>query len=509
MGRLFKEFASFSVFTLIARIFGFLRDVVIAYKVGAGAASDIFFVALKFPNFFRRVFAEGALTQSFVPIYSGLLEKNKEKAQSFSASVLFFLGLVTLILTIIVQIFTVPIMSFFAPGFLDDPVKFFAVVEATRITFPYLIFISIVSLYSAMLYSHRLFSAGAIVPIIFNLGLIFGILFFAGAGDNYSVTMSYSLLIAGLLQLVFILLFILKRRIFILPKMKVSSEFKDFIKRLLPAALAASVVQLNVWVDTIFASQIPNSISYLYYSDRLVQLPMALIGTSLAIVLLPKISRELTRGNIGETLATTEKAILVALFFGAPASFALFILADDVIQILFMRGAFTLTEVFACSEAMKILVFSMPAYILLKIILTHFHARGDMKTPMYVSLIAVLINIIFNYILVKKYSYLGIAKATVISAWVNYLLLLVIALRRDYFRFSFELVMQIIKFACATLIMSIITLKLSDFFYPQIQEADFMSALYLSLVIIVALISYFSASFILLGKKQLRQLISF
>lgn len=511
MGKFIKEFASFSFFTLISRIFGFVRDIAIAYKMGAGSGSDIFFVALKLPNFFRRIFAEGALSQAFVPIYSKELDKDKSRAHKFASEVLFFIALSTFILTILVELFTPQIISLFAPGFASDPQKFLEVVQAARITFPYLFFISLVSFYSGMLYSHGVFAPGAVVPVIFNLGLIIGILFFSSSLSDPSITLSVSLLISGFVQLLFILLFVFNKRIFVLPRLYSGSkeQTSQFFKRLLPAAFAASIVQINVWVDMIFASYIPNSVSYLYYAERLVQLPLALIGTALGIVLLPRISKLLANHKDKETVITTERAILMGLLFAIPASMALFILSDDIFIALFMRGEFTLNDVHSCSRAMKILIFGMPAYVMIKITMPHFHARGDMKTPMFIAIAGVCINVLLNYFLMQKYSYAGIAIATAISAWFNYVTFYIVLKRKSFIFFSANFLLNLIKIGVAALFMSYVCLILSKYWSDSISIGGISAIAYLGAVISIALISYFSLCTILLGREQLKSFLKF
>ncbi|MBT4878677.1 MAG: murein biosynthesis integral membrane protein MurJ [Alphaproteobacteria bacterium] len=466
----FKAAFNISFFTLISRITGFIRDIIIAYKLGAGPVSDILFIALKIPNFFRRTFAEGAFSQSFVPTYAKIMVgQNFSEANKFANHIFFFFIIILTCLIIIFEVFMPNILMVFAPGFSDVPEKFQQTIDLCRVTFPYIIFISIVSLINGVLNSYKIFIPGSIMPIIYNFMLIISLYIFYDLTYNHAYSIAYGLLLTGVIQVISIYLIALRKNIKLLPKFDPSlkKESKKFLFILLPAILAASIIQLNSMADTIIATLIPNAVSYLYYSDRLIQLPLSLLGIALSTAMLPTMSQEIKKNNFREAQNIMNKAINIGLFFALPAMIGLFLLCEEIVFTLFTRGEFNEVTAYATANLIQIYSIAIPAFILIKILMTEFYARRNMKTPIKISFFILLLNISLNLILIKFYSFLGIAIATVISSWLNVLFLLILIIKKDYNsfkKFNFSILLKILlNSICLILLILIAKQYIADF----------------------------------------------
>lgn len=418
---LFRSAAVIGFFTLLSRILGFLRDICIAAFVGANAMTDAFFVSFKIPNFMRRLFAEGAFNSAFVPLYASTLEgEGKERAQQLASQTLSVLLASLLALTVIVEIFMPEILLLFAPGFVDEPDKFALTTTLTRITFPYIVFISVVSLLGGILNSIEKFAAVASAPILLNIALITAIVGFRDAFPTPAHALSTGVLVAGFLQLVWLWIFC--RAAGFLPRLhwpKLTKEVKKLLVIMAPAALGAGVAQVNLLVDMIIASTVPEGVSYLYYADRINQLPLGVIGVGVGTALLPMLSRQLRAGNKDQALETQNRAIELVLLFALPASAAFLVIAQPLITTLFEHGAFSAAATSATYPALIAYGTGLPAFVLVKVLAPGFFANHDTKTPFIIASICMVLNLVLNLALVGPLQHVGLAIATSIASWVN------------------------------------------------------------------------------------------
>ncbi len=497
---LLKSVANISFFTLISRITGFIRDIIIAAKLGTGPSSDILFIALKIPNFFRRIFAEGAFSQAFIPLFSELLvSKNDQQALAFARHIFYYFLCALIIFVLGFELFTPQIMYIFAPGFTQIPEQYAALISLARITFPYIALISIVTLINGVLNSYKIFIPGSIMPIIYNIGLICAIFTLTNLTGDVTKALAWGLILAGIIQLLIMLAILRSKKIKLFPQknQQQSAQFKKFTKIIIPAIFAAGIIQLNSWIDTIIATLIPNAVSYIYYSERIVQLPLAIIGISLSVAILPDLSKKIKKQDVKASHKLFTDSINLGLFFALPAALGLFFLADEIIATLFARGAFDQNSTLASAAMLKIYAFAVPAYILNKIMLTNFYAHQDTKTPVKIAAIILLINLILNLILIQIFSYLGIAIATLIASWCNILLLYLLLNKKSYFKatehFPFKTLGKILfNNLIFAALLYVTSLMFSDFLtYPNIKQI-----ILLCLIISSALICYLISNFI-------------
>ena len=430
--KLIKPFLTISGFTFISKILGFVRDILIAAFVGAGIIADVFFVAFKLPNFFRRLFAEGAFSAAFIPIFSSILKTNgRSKAIQFASEVLSLLFFILFIIIIIFEFLMPLVVYFLAPGFAQDPIKLNLLVELSRITFPYLFFISLVSLYTGVLNSFNKFAAGSAAPIFLNLTFIVFILCFEEMFKTKGHMLSWAVFFAGLIQLIFLVFMIFKNDLqifFVRPKY--SKYIKKLFKLVIPGAIGAGVIQINLLVDVILASFLKTgSISYLYYAERINQLPIALIGVALGTALLPTLSKQISKNEKKKAFYTQNRAIEFSLILAIPASIAIFIIAAPIISSFFERGEFSVTDKILSAKALQAFAIGIPAYVLVKILTPIFFSRQNTVTPVKIAIFCVLINFLFNIILMQFYQHVGIAIATAISSWLNCILLFYVLLK--------------------------------------------------------------------------------
>jgi putative peptidoglycan lipid II flippase len=408
--------------TLLSRLAGFLRDVLLAAILGAGPAADAFFVAFKFPNLFRRLFAEGAFAAAFVPTYSGLLvTAGRDAARRFAEDSLAVLLVVLFALVAAVEILMPYAMMGLAPGFLSDPEKFAFAVELARITFPYLLFISLVALMGAVLNANDRFAAPAAAPIILNLVLIAAILSWGRFAGSPAEGLAWGVAAAGILQFFWVGLALARDGHGLsLRWPRLSPDVRKLLRLMLPVALGAGVYQINVLVDVVIGSLLTSgAISYLYYADRVAQLPLGVIGIAVATALLPLLSRQIRAGDEAAALDSQNRSLEFALLLTVPAACALVAAAQPVISVLFGRGAFGPESQEATGLVLAAYALGLPAHVLVKVLATGYFAREDTKTPVLVAVVALVVNVVLNLALMGPLAYVGIALATSASAWVN------------------------------------------------------------------------------------------
>jgi len=418
---LVKSTATIGFFTLISRITGFLRDVLMANALGASFLSDAFFVAFKLPNFFRRLFAEGAFNAAFVPSFASILTgEGREQARQFASEVLSVLLVILLLLNAIFIVFMPWITPIFAPGFTDDPAKFHLTVVLSQICFPYILFISLVSLLAGMLNSINRFAAPAANPILLNICMIFGLLYISDYTETPAHAQAIAVFIAGIVQLLW-LVAICKRHD-MLPSLlvpRMTARLKTMLKLMAPAALGSGVQQLNLLVDVIIASSIPEAVSYLYYADRITELPIGMIGVAVGTALLPMLSRHVREGAVDKVRDMMNRGIEITLLFGLPATIACLVIAEPIINVLYQHGAFTPDDATATSGALMAFAAGLPAFLAVKVFAPGFYANHDTKTPFRIAMVCVLINLVLNLILIHPFKHVGMAMATTAASWVN------------------------------------------------------------------------------------------
>lgn len=451
---LVRAFATVSGLTAVSRVLGYGRDVLIAAALGAGVTSDAFFVAFKLPNFFRRLFAEGAFAAAFVPVFARRLEgEGREEARRLADQTLAVLAAVLLVLVLIVEIAMPVLISVMAPGFVDDPGKFALTVELTRITFPYLLMISLVALFGGMLTSAGRFAAFAAAPILLNLALI-GAALVARASPDLGAghALAWGVSLGGVAQL--LLLIVALRRAGMMPRL-VLPRLTPGVKKILvlfgPAAFGAGIVQINLLVDQFIASFLPTgAISYLYYADRINQLPLGVIGIAVGTALLPLLSRQIQAGDQEAANDSQSRAVELVMVFCLPSAAALTVIAQPIIAVLFERGAFDAATTDASAAALVAFAVGLPAYVLIKVFAPGFFARQDTRTPVRIAVVGLLTNIVLNLIFIWHLAHVGIALATALAAWINGGLLCWVLMRRGHFRADERLKRRLPRILLAT-----------------------------------------------------------
>ncbi len=408
--------------TMVSRVLGLVRDIILATFFGATAGADAFFIAFKIPNFFRRLFAEGAFAQAFVPVLSEYREKRDPQAvRDFVDHVAGSLALVLALVTLLGVIFAPWIVLVFAPGYYDSPEKLALTGDLLRITFPYLLLISLTAFAGAVLNSHGRFAVPAITPVFLNLSLISGALWFTGWFDTPVVGLAWAVFLAGVVQLAIQAPAL--ARIGLLPRPR--PDFQDegvrrVLKLMVPALFAVSVTQINLMLDTILASFLPTgSISWLFYSDRLSELPLGVFGIAIATVILPGLSRQHAAEDVSRFSHTLDWAIRLVLLIGVPAALALIVLAEPILTTLFQYGALTPFDVQMSAQSLRAYAVGLTAFMLVKVLAPGYFARQDMKTPVSIAVRAMVANMGLNLLLVWPLAHAGLALATSLAALLN------------------------------------------------------------------------------------------
>ncbi len=490
---LIKSTGTFSFFIIISRLLGYLRDLLIAIYLGSGPIADAFFVAFRIPNTFRRLFAEGSFNAAFVPSYSSELIKGKTKARNFANDAFNFLMLGLLTLVVVIEILMPGFIYLIAPGFYEDQNKLELTTLLTRITFPFLLFISLASFFSAILNSHNKFGVAAASPIVLNLILIFIVLLEKNSSDKLAIYLSYGVSVAGLIQLIFVYFFAKK---YFKPNMnfkfKITKKIKIFFGKFLPGIFSSGVTQINILIGTIIASFQASAVSYLYYADRIYQINLAIAGIAIGTVILPNLSRHIKTGNKNKINFIQNKAFELCLFLSLPASMALVVGSEEITSALFGYGAFDILSVTNSAKALYYFALGLPAFALIKVFSTFLFARDNTKTPFYFSLISVLINVLISILFFNKIGFIIIPIATTISSWINALLLFFKLYLNKYFSLKNILNFQNLKIILVSVIsIYIFNILLSSSGNYLIYESEFKLFTIILLVIITILIYIF------------------
>lgn len=426
-------------YTIGSRLFGFVREVLTASFLGAGGAADALVVAIKLPSFFRRLFAEGAFNASFVPLFAGILAtKGKEEARSFAEQILTLWVGALFVLILCVELFLPTLLPLLVPGFKDTPERLYYAIEFSRITFPFIFFISLTALYSGILNSIDKFAVVASSPMVGNMAIIAIVLGFHAQFSSSGYTFAWGIMACGILQWLWVWIPSLKMGVglrFVWPRF--DDNVKSFFKVLAPAAFGSGIVQINLFIGAFIASWLPTgAISYLNYADRLNQLPLSVIGVAVSTALLPILSRQIRSGAWENARQTQSQALEFSMFLTLPAALALIFLAKPFIMMVFERGAFTEQDTQATALTLQALAVGLPAYVLIKVFSSSFFARQDTLTPVYTACVGIIVDIGLSIALMGSLHQVGIAFATAAAGWVNALLLGYILWRKGHLSFD-------------------------------------------------------------------------
>jgi putative peptidoglycan lipid II flippase len=499
---LVKSTGTFGFYTLISRLLGYLRDVLIAIFLGTSFFADAYFVAFRIPNTFRRLFAEGTFNAAFVPSYTSELVKSRSKSNIFANEIfnLLFLGLLFLVL--IAEIFMPVVVGLIAPGFVESSEKIKLVTDLTRITFPFLMFVSLSSFFSAILNSHNKFAAASAAPIILNIVLIGILIFGRYLNDELIYYLSYGVSIAGFLQLFFLYKCINKYySVKFNFKFKINNKIKNFFKKLLPSIFSSGVTQINILVGTIIASFQTSAVSYLYYADRIYQINLAIAGIAIGVVVLPQLSKYVHLKKRKKILQIQNKALELSMFLSLPASVALFIGSEEIISALFGYGSFSEKAVSNSSKALYYFSLGLPAFALIKVFSTFFFANHDTKTPFYISLFSVILNIIISVYYFNIIGFIIIPIATTISSWFNAIVLFIYLKNKSLFEFNKIFLIRFFKIIFTSIMMGIFFKYLISVFENQLVYDYYLKSLYLILSVFLGLIFYLLLSLLIKAFK--------
>lgn len=464
---------------MVSRVLGFLRDILIAAALGSGAVADAFFVAFRFPNLFRRLFAEGAFNSAFIPLYGKYLDEDgNERAKTFAEEAGAVL-LWALIIFSTIAILAMPwLMYVLAPGFYEDQQKYQLAVELTQIAFPYLLCMSLVAMLSGILNAMQRFWLAAATPILLNIILIATIMLAIQLGFSRRPEAGYLLAIgvtvAGVAQLAALWFGVRNaglRLRFGWPRY--TPAVRRLVQLGIPGVISGGITQINIVIGTIIASMQAGAVSYLYYADRMYQLPLGIVGVAVGVVLLPELVRHLRSGNQAAVIDSQNRSIEFALILTLPAAVALFIAAEPIIRVLFERGAFSAVDTPQAAAALAAFAAGLPAFVLIKVLQPAFFAREDTKTPMYFAGINMLINVVLSVALFFLFRslgwmpHVGIAMATSVAGWINAALLWWSLRNSDGFQPDAELWRGITFILLASVIMGLVIWLVMGWLYPN------------------------------------------
>jgi len=443
--------------TMISRILGFIRDMMFARFFGADSGTDAFFVAFKIPNFLRRLFAEGAFSQAFVPVLSDYKERGSKQAlRNFIDRTAGTLAIILMVTTIIGMLAAPYLIMLFAPGFAWEGEQYDLAVQMLRITFPYLFFISSVAFAGGILNSFGKFAVPAFTPVFLNLCLIAAAIWLAPLMEKPVVALAWGIFFAGAVQLVF--QFPALRRLGLVPRLRFGfkdSGVKHILKLMVPALFGVSITQINLLLDTLIASFLATgSVSWLYYSDRLVEFPLGLFGIALATVILPSLSKNHAADDMESFSKSLDWGLKLVLLIGAPASLCLMMLAEPMISTLFQYNEFGVHDVAMAGRSLMAYSLGLLGFILVKVLVPGFTSRKDMKTPVRFGIYAMIANMGLNIALVFPLAHAGLALATSLGAFFNASLLLFALLKSGVYLPSMGWRVYILRIILATAAMT-------------------------------------------------------
>lgn len=465
---LVRSFMTVGGATMASRVLGFVRDSLLAAGLGTGPVADAFFVAFRLPNLFRRLFAEGAFNSAFVPLYARALESEGESgAKRFAAETLAGLLLVLVLFSAAAMVGAPLLVWILAPGFLTDPTKFELTTLLTRICFPYLAFMSLTAMLGGVLNAHGRFLAAALAPVLLNVILIAVLAGVAWGGlgrtEQAGVVVSIGVAVAGLAQ--FAMLWIAVRRSgwsFGLVRPRWTPDMKRLVALGVPGVIAGGITQINIVVGTIIASMSAGAVSFLYYADRVYQLPLGVVGVAIGVVLLPEVARQVRSGREDLAFHAQNRSLEFAAVLTLPAATALVAAATPIVGVLFERGAFGPEDTRQTAAALVAFGFGLPAFVFVKVFSPGFFAREDTRTPMWVGAATVAINIALSIALFPLLGHVAVAVGTSVSGWVNALVLFAILIRRGHWRVDGELETRLPRIALCAIVTGVVVRFAAD-----------------------------------------------
>lgn len=498
--RILRNIATISGFTLISRIFGLVRESMISHLLGASLVTDAFFVAFKFPNFFRRIFAEGAFNAAFVPLFSRkLVGEGQDEAKALAEQIFSVMAIFLTIFVAVVVIFAPAIIHILAPGFATTPERLELAITFTRITFPYILFISLAAHLSGVLNSFDRFAAAAGVPILLNIVMISALLICPYTELTFGEGLSVAVTLAGIIQFgwLYFSCWCMGFRIH-LKRPRLTGDVRELLRLMVPGAIGAGVMNVNLFIDTIIASFLPEkSVSYIFYADRLNQFPLSILGIAVGTALLPLLSRQLKAGEFDNAMRNKLLATDVALQLTIPAAVGLMILSYPLIDLIYGLPEM---DTRATSMALAAFAIGIPAYVLNKVFITGFFARQDTRTPVKIAVGCIALNLVLNLTLVGYFSHVALAISTSASAWVNTVFMYYVLKRRGWFLLTPEFFSFLSKILCISTVMAFVLIKVDDFFdpgsLPISQELGFVAlqvclgaAIYFSLSVVFGVLN--------------------
>ncbi len=504
---LVKKFMTVGGATLGSRVFGFARETLMAAALGTGPMADVFYAAFRFPNLFRRLFAEGAFNAAFVPLFAKEIEANGvEGAKRFSEEVFGVLFSVLMLITIAMEL-SMPLLVrwVIAPGFADDAEKFSLTVRLAAVMFPYLMCMSLTAMLSGMLNSLHHFFAAAIAPVFLNV-LMIGALFWAlYSGADPATTawyLSWSVLAAGVLQMAVVYAGVRHAGMSIGFKFpRITPNVKRLLILAVPAAITGGITQINQLIGQAIASGKEGAIAALQYADRIYQLPLGVVGVAVGVVLLPELARALKSGHMKEAGNIQNRSIEFVLFLTLPAAAALWVLSDEIIRVLYERGAFSEENTAVVAGILAIYGIGLPGFVMIKALQPGFYAREDTRTPMRFTGISVVINSALAISLFPVLAERGIAVAEAAAGWINTVLLFVTLHRRGHLTWEWPLFTRTLRLVVASAVMAVVLVYLSEawshWLAPQAMLINQVAAL--GGLVVVAMVVYFGLAFAIGG----------
>jgi putative peptidoglycan lipid II flippase len=490
---LLRPVATIGGYTMASRVLGFIRDILTAAFLGAGPVADAFFVAQRLPNLFRSLFAEGAFSAAFVPLFAGMIAHDgRSAAKRFAEDSLSVLLTALLIFVLFGEIFAPNLLDILSPGFRAQPEKFALTVGLTRITFPYLLFISLTALQGGILNSVWRFAETAATPMLLNIFLIGALVLVRPISGE---ALAWALSLSGFAQFLWLMVSCHRAGLGLsLPRPRLTPEVKRMLKLMLPGVFGAGVTQLNLVVSTAVASLLPTgAVSYLYYADRLDQLPLAVVGIAVGTAILPSLSRQVRLGDDDGAKETQNRGLELALFLTLPAAVGLGVAAWPIMTVLFQRGAFGAVEANATAAALAAYAGGLPAFVLIKVMTPGFFARQDTATPVKVAVAAVATNLVLTLALglALPFRHVGIASATSIAGWVNALSLMVLLHRRGHFTLDARSRRIVPRIIAASAGMGVLLWLLNELAAPLYAATFVARSAALIVVIAIAVVAFF------------------
>ena len=512
--KLYRGFATVGAMTILSRVLGFARDVLIAAVLGTSFVADAFFVAFRVPNMFRRLFAEGAFDAAFIPLFARRMhEDGLAAARAFAGQALSGLTVLLVAVVILGEIAMPWFMLLLAPGFHEDAEKFALAVLLARIALPYLVCMSLVALYTGVLNAQGRFAVAAFTPSLLNIVLIIVLLGLVATGNTdkgqAGMALAWGIVLSGLLQVVVIAVAAARTSMHLpLTRPRLTPDMSRLVALAVPGMVAGGIGQLTGVISTIIATLQDRVVSWLYYAERIVQLPLGVIGVAVGVVLLPDLSHKLRTGDHRAVIRSENRALEFALLLTLPAAAALILAATPIMRVLFQHGAFTAADTEATSAMLSALALGLPAYVIIKVLHPSFFAREDTRTPMIFAAVSMGANVVLSLILFLAIGGTGIAVAAMLSGWINVALLVMALKRRGEFALDAAFRRAILGIVAATVCMSVAVYGLERMLDPYLVPSRSLAAQVAALFALVAggLLVY-AVSAQVFGAAKFRELI--